>query len=104
MPEAMRFEEYNWVAIRKFFRKSGSRKATCERFKMTTYMFDKAVRLGEIKPAFVYTWPEHSWLLAGTVTVLIGLVIPPIGRQLSGLYRRGTRKLREQRKPTPPPS
>lgn len=50
MPEAMRFEEYNWVAIRKFFRKSGySRKATCQRFKLTTYMFDKAVRMGEIK-------------------------------------------------------
>lgn len=49
MPEAMRFEEYNWVAIRKFFRKTGSRKATCDRFKMTTYIFDKAVRLGEIK-------------------------------------------------------
>ena len=46
---AMRFEEYNWVAIRKFFKKVKSRKQTCKHFGMSTYMFDKAVRLGEIK-------------------------------------------------------
>ncbi len=49
MPQAMRFEEYNWVAIRKFFRKVKSRKQTIEHFGLTTYLFDKAVRVGEIK-------------------------------------------------------
>ncbi len=49
MPYAMRFEEYNWVAIRKFFRKTKSKKQTCEHFGLSQYLFDKAVSLGEIK-------------------------------------------------------
>lgn len=49
----LRFEEYNWVAIRKFFRSAGgdanAKVRTMKRFGFSTYIWNKAIQAGEIK-------------------------------------------------------
>ena len=49
----LRFEEYNWPAIRKFFRSAGgdpnAKIKTLKRFKLSEYMWKKALEVGKIK-------------------------------------------------------